>query len=353
MTLLRWALRADDVPTVTQVFAALGGYWTLRGLHREVVAVAPDVVAALRSREPDPADRTAAVTGLVLCGATSAFSDLRTTARAVSGLRRLHRSAVPTTPWSTRSPSSCSPSDARAGHRVARPLRDDPDPALACLGNVLSAPLAENAGEPAEALRFARRAQELSLGTGDVWTTGSGSTTLTQLLAQSGRYRESLAAAVTAREHLELFGAEDDLYEIGWSVGLASAAVGDVERARSIAADLRHRPTGGRGGFDDRGLIAVLAVAITAECARHEGTSRRPPPGTPRRGTSCSPAGGAPRTGRSWRGPRGSRRWTRRRRPGPGVPPRASRLPRRRSPGASGSGPSSSCACGTPAGTCR
>ena len=272
VTLLRWALRTDDVPTVTQVFAALGGYWTLRGLHREVVAVAPDVVAAIRSRTPAPADRTAAVVGLVLCGATSAFTDLRTTARAVSGLRRVHRTG--------RADHPVVDALAELLLTVGRPgpatallarLRDDPDPALACLGNMLSAPLAENAGEPAEALRFARRAQELSLGTGDAWTTGTGSTTLTQLLAQSGRYRESLTAAVTAREHLELFGAEDDLYEIGWTVGLASAAIGDVDRARAIAADLRHRPSGGRGGFDDRGLIAVLAVAITAECARYEG----------------------------------------------------------------------------------
>ncbi len=142
--------------------------------------------------------------------------------------------------------------------------------------------------------------------------------TLTQLLAQSGRYAESLAEAVSAREHLERFGADDDLYEIGWTVGLASAATGDVERARSIAADLRHRPTGGRGGFEDRGLIAVLAVAITAECDRHEGNLDAAAPGTPRRGTSSSPARGPAAQwalmARCCRSPRS----TRRRQPGRG-----------------------------------
>ncbi len=272
VTLLRWAIRADDVPTVAHVFAALGGYWTLRGLHREVAATAPDVVAALRSRVPAPADRTATVIGLVMCGATAVFTDLRTTARAISGLRELHRSGRAEDPVV----------DALAGLLLALPrpeqgsaelarLRAHREPAVALLGHLLSAPLAENDGDPAGALRYIRRAEELARTTGEAWTTGTVAVTLTQLLAQSGRYRESLAAAVTAREDLELFGAEDDLYEIGWTVGLASAATGDVDRARAVAADLRHRPDGGRGGFDDRGLIAVLAVAITAECARYEG----------------------------------------------------------------------------------
>ena len=272
VTLLRWALRADDVPTVAHVFAALGGYWTLRGLHREVAATAPDVVAALRSRTPEPADRTAAAIGLVMCGATSAFTDLRTTARAISGLRALHATGRAEDPLVDALASLLlSIGRPEQGFADLARLRADPDPAVACLGTMLSAPLAENAGDPVTALRYARRAKELAVATGEAWTTGTVSVTLTQLLAQSGRYAESLAEAVSAREHLERFGADDDLYEIGWTVGLASAATGDVDRARSIAADLRHRPDGGRGGFEDRGLIAVLAVAITAECARSEG----------------------------------------------------------------------------------
>ncbi len=272
VTLLRWALRADDVPTVTHVFAALGGYWTLRGLHRELVGTAPDVVAALRSCVPGPADRTAAIVGLVLCGATSAFTDLRTTARAISGLRTLHATGRAEDPVvDALATLLLSIGRPEQGFAELTRLRADPDPAVACLGTMLSAPLAENAGDPVGALRYARRAKELAVATGEAWTTGTVAVTLTQLLAQSGRYAESLAEAVSAREHLERFGADDDLYEIGWTVGLASAATGDVERARSIAADLRHRPAAGRGGFEDRGLIAVLAVAITAECDRHEG----------------------------------------------------------------------------------
>ena len=272
VTLLRWAVRADDVPTVTHVFAALGGYWTLRGLHRELVGTAPDVVAALRSCVPGPTDRTAAIVGLVLCGATSAFTDLRTTARSISGLRTLHVTGRAEDPVvDALATLLLSIGRPEQGFAELTRLRADPDPAVACLGTMLSAPLAENAGDPVGALRYARRAKELAVATGEAWTTGTVAVTLTQLLAQSGRYAESLAEAVSAREHLERFGADDDLYEIGWTVGLASAATGDVERARSIAADLRHRPAAGRGGFEDRGLIAVLAVAITAECDRHEG----------------------------------------------------------------------------------
>jgi len=272
VTVLRWGLRTDDVPTVAHVFAALGGYWTLRGLHREVAAIAPDVVAALRSRTPEPGDRAAAVIGLVMCGATAAFTDLRTTARAITGLRDLHRSGRAEDPVvDALAGLLLTLGRTGPGHAELARLRGDRDPAVALLGHMLSAPLAENDGDPRGALRYAQRAEELARVSDEAWARGTVAVTLTQLLAQSGRYRESLAAAVTARDHLELFGAEDDLYEIGWTVGLASAATGDVDRARTVAAGLRHRPDGGRGGFEDRGLIAVLAVAIDAECARHEG----------------------------------------------------------------------------------
>ncbi|MBK0297175.1 hypothetical protein IAE22_35610, partial [Bacillus sp. S34] len=52
VTLLRWSLRADDTSATAHVFAALGAYWTLRGAHGEVTAIASDVVAVLRSGPP-------------------------------------------------------------------------------------------------------------------------------------------------------------------------------------------------------------------------------------------------------------------------------------------------------------
>lgn len=277
VTLLRWALRDDDVPTVAHVFAALGGYWTLRGAHGEVVAIAPDVVAVLRSREPEADDLAATVAGLVVCGASAAFTDRRTTAWAVSTLRRLRRSGTTGHPvldaqWALL----LTLGRIDAGVALLARLRDDPDPGVAGMANMVSAPLAENGGEPADALRFAARAQELSAVTADAWTTGSGAVTITQLSAQHGRYAQALVAAETARVQLERFGADDDLWEISWTVGLAAAATGDTERALAVAASLRQRPRAARGGFDeDRAQIDVLAVAITAECARTEGDPER------------------------------------------------------------------------------
>ena len=273
VTLLRWALQSEDTAAVAQVFAALGAYWTLRGAHGEVTAIAGEVVGALRAHPTADADRAAVQVGLVVIGGSAAFVDRRVTARAISMLRRLRRHAR------TGFPVLDAQADllltlgrpAESTALLAR-LRDDADEGVACLANMLSAPLAENDGEFATALRYATRAEVLAARAGDAWTTGTGAVTMTQLLAQSGRYADALDHADRAREMLERFGADDDLYEIGWTVGLCAAAVGAVERARSIAADLRHRPVEGRGGFDgDRSQIGVLAVAIDAECLRFEG----------------------------------------------------------------------------------
>ncbi|OII12304.1 BTAD domain-containing putative transcriptional regulator [Curtobacterium sp. MCBA15_008] len=274
VTLLRWSLRAEDAPATAQVFAALGGYWTLRGAHGEVVAIAPDVVDVLRRTPPADEDVAATEVGLLVAGASAAFEGRRVTARAVSVLRHLRRRVGPTgfPVLDAQVALLLTLGRPAEGTALLARMRSDPDPGVACLANMLSAPLAENDGETAAALRYATRAKELSATTRDAWTTGTGAVTMTQLLAQTGDHAGALVVADVARDQLERFGADDDLYEIGWTVGLCSASTGDVERARGVAADLRLRPVEGRGGFDgDRSQIGVLAVAISAECLRYEG----------------------------------------------------------------------------------
>lgn len=273
VTVLRWALQDGDRSAVAQVFAALGGYWTLRGAHGEVLVVAREVVAVLRADEPTPADRTATALGLVLIGGSAAFGDRRTAAMAISTLRRVVQSG----------PTDAPVLDAQAallltlgrperGLALLARYRESPDPAVACLAYTLSAPLAENDGEFARALVYSDRGIVLAQQVDDAWALGSGAVTRTQLLAQTGRHTEALAVADLARGQLEVFGAEDDLYEIGWTVGLCAAATGDVVLARSIAADLAVQPVAARGGPDgETAQTEVLAIAIGAECARSVG----------------------------------------------------------------------------------
>ncbi|OII33841.1 hypothetical protein BIU98_05135 [Curtobacterium sp. MMLR14_010] len=273
VTLLRWGLRDGDHRTVAQVFAALGGYWTLRGAHGEVVTIAPDLLPLLRRTPPLPEDRAAVVLGLVLTGASSVFTDRRTAAWAISALRRVVRLG----------PTGAATLDAQAallltlgrpedGTALLARYRDGDDEGVACLAFLLSAPLAENDGAFDDALRYARRAAELAERVDDAWALGSSAVTLAQLLAQNGQHAEALAAAAVARERLEVFGAEDDLYEIGWTIGLCAAATGDVDLARSIAADLGDQPVANRGGFEDDAVqVGVIAIAIDAECSRADG----------------------------------------------------------------------------------
>lgn len=273
VTLLRWALAAGDRAAVTHLFAALGTYWSLRGAHGEVVSLAPDVVPVLRATEPSAEDRAATVLGLVLTGASAAFVDLRTTAWAVSALRRLLRGGPSGSPvLDAQAALLLTLGRPEAGYALLAQYRADADPRVSGLAHLLSAPIAENDGEPATALAWARRAEELSRITDDGWATGTAAVTLTQLLAQTGRHREALETAELARARLEQYGAEDDLYEIGWTVGLCAAAIGDVARARAVAVELEHQPVANRGGpEDERTQIRVLGIAIGAECARAEG----------------------------------------------------------------------------------
>ncbi|WP_413600718.1 BTAD domain-containing putative transcriptional regulator [Curtobacterium sp. Curtsp57] len=273
VTLLRWSLVAEDRSALAQVFAALGGYWTLRGAHGEVVAVAAEVVALLRTAQPSPGDRAATTLGLVLIGGSTAFSDRRTSVRAIAMLRRVVRQGSTGFPVLDAQAALLltlgRPDD---GLRMLAALRDDPDDGVACLACMLSAPLAENDGEFDDALRHAQRAEALATRTDDAWALGSGAVTMTQLLAQTGRHADALVVADVARTRLEVFGAEDDLYEIGWTVGLCAAATGDVVRARQVAADLANQPVANRGGPDGEAVqMAVLAIAIAAECARSDG----------------------------------------------------------------------------------
>jgi predicted ATPase/DNA-binding SARP family transcriptional activator len=282
VTLLRWSLQAEDPAAVAPLFSVLAGYWSFRGAHGEVATIAPDVVAVLRSGPPEPAVRPAAVLGLVVACATAAFTDRRTSVRARSTIRRVLRDGPTGVPVVDAQAELLLTLGRRsAGTAVLARLRGDPDPGVACLANLLSAPVAENDGELDRALGFAVRAGVLAGQVGDLWAAGSAAVSEAQLAAQTGRYDRALAAADVARTHLEHFGAEDDLAEVGWSVGLSAAAIGDVDRARAVAVDLAARPASaggvpgggpGRGGPDgERAQMSVLAHAVRAEVGRTGG----------------------------------------------------------------------------------
>jgi predicted ATPase/DNA-binding SARP family transcriptional activator len=272
VAMLRWAIRDGDTSTVAVVFAALSSYWSVRGAHAEVTAAAPEIVRLLAARPPEAEARTATVMSLVVAGATSAFQGMRTTAVAVSALRRIRRDG----------PAEDALLDAMMRMVLAFGSPDDvpvllaefrrhPDPRVACLALTISAPLAENDGDVASALDHARRGNEIADTLVDPWTAGTAAVSITQLLGQTGRPSEALASAATARHRLEPFGAEDDMRELRWLVGLAEAATGDVVAARASAAELRTSgATAGR--FDgDRAQMGVLSIAITAEAFRAEG----------------------------------------------------------------------------------
>ncbi|MFZ7087381.1 BTAD domain-containing putative transcriptional regulator [Curtobacterium sp. RRHDQ10] len=269
IAMLRWAIRAEARSAVASVFAALGSYWSVRGAHSEVTSVAPDIVRVLAAAPPTRDVRTATIMSLVLAGATSAFGGLRTTAVAISALRKIRRDG----------PADDALLDAMMQFLVAlgtphelptllARFRTHPDPRVAGLSLMMSAPLAENDGDTDTALDFARRGADLAEQLADPWTAGAAAVGMTQLLGQSGQPAEALRWADKARRHLEPFAAEDDMRELRWLVGLAQAALGEADAARACAADLTVDGSA-PGRFDgDRAQMGVLSVAITAEASR-------------------------------------------------------------------------------------
>jgi predicted ATPase/DNA-binding SARP family transcriptional activator len=275
VALLRWSLRADAPSAVATIFAALGTYWSVRGAHGEVIAISADVVALLRRQPPTDDALLATTMSLIIAGASAAFLDRRVGALAVSALRRIRRMIGPTGNAATDSQAHLLTTLGRPEESFAllERYREDPDDTVACFALTLSAPLAENRGDVEDALRYARRAETLSSRSGDGWTAGTAAVSRAQLLNQSGFPIEALAAAEAARERLQWFGADDDVYEVGWTIGLAAAASGDAERARRIADELDvprsnvNRFDEGDGGAQYR----VLAHGIRAEADRVDG----------------------------------------------------------------------------------
>lgn len=276
VVILRWALSAGDAGAVAGIFAALGTHWSMRGTHSEILAVAQDVFDVLDgvALPSDPLARDTLFTALVAAASWSAFGSQRLAARFRRTLRLLTEQGWPEDALihaQTRLLLALPRMDVATGLLLG--MREDKDPRVATLALSFSMPMLENEGEIDAALQLGERINEIVAEYGPLWPAGLAAGLTTQLYGQNGRPEDALVAAKKARSTLEMFGAEDDLHELGWTVGLASASLGRIEEARAVAreiAGLGHQ--GDAGWFDEDGnQLAALSNMIEAEVCRVQG----------------------------------------------------------------------------------
>jgi predicted ATPase len=225
---LRGAIADGDRGSLVQLLAALGLFWTVRGEHTRLIALAAAIADALRDWRPPPdlADDTRGAVMITLSNSliTSAVSGGQL--RAI--LQRLSQDAggSPLLSGLTRVLLAYDPADdtdAFTG-RIAR-LADSEDRRTALAASQWLTHLRENAGDAAGAIAAARRSLALSRDDDGPWAAAMPQTMLAQLTMHVGDRAAAVEHASAALPVMQRLGASDD--EIGLRSLLVLCAVAD------------------------------------------------------------------------------------------------------------------------------
>ncbi|GLK17417.1 SARP family transcriptional regulator [Herbiconiux flava] len=264
---LRRAVDAGRPDIVVSVFALLAWYWSLRGAHSEVLAFAAPVFESVRHYDP-PAERAGStVLSLVLIAVTQLVGQQRTAYRALSRLRRV-LAAHPVTEPRLAAMAEVALEVGRLDRLEAAILRahSSPDRPTALIGSLVASLAAENAGRSAEAIAMARRAVSLADSLGDTWGGGMAAQMLAQLHSQNAEPAEALRWARRAREGMTAVGASDDVRQLEWVIAANDIGVGALDEATALFEQLAADP-GQNDGVD----VASIGRAGLAEVLRARG----------------------------------------------------------------------------------
>nr|WP_254069558.1 BTAD domain-containing putative transcriptional regulator [Herbiconiux sp. VKM Ac-2851] len=264
---LRRAVDAGRPDIVVSVFALLAWYWSLRGAHSEVLAFAAPVFESVRHYDP-PAERAGStVLSLVLIAVTQLVGQQRTAYRALSRLRRVV-AVHPVTEPRLAAMAEVALEVGRLDRLEAAILRahSSPDRPTALIGSLVASLAAENAGRSAEAIAMARRAVSLADSLGDTWGGGMAAQMLAQLHSQNAEPAEALRWARRAREGMAAVGASDDVRQLEWVIAANDIGVGALDEATALFEQLAADP-GQNDGVD----VASIGRAGLAEVLRARG----------------------------------------------------------------------------------
>ncbi|GAT66246.1 transcriptional regulator [Planomonospora sphaerica] len=233
--ILREALADSDPEAVVVLFAALGGYWTIRGDHPRSIVLTPAVAAALTGWTPPPRllDRTRVVLSIALFNTVVfSFEEAETLARMLSGLGADSANPAVRALVTVMLTMMADPGAGLDG------LTCDPDPLVRGIALHFLSHGRENAGDPAGAIEATRAALELTDEDGGPWSRAALHTQLAGLHANSGDFTPAARHAAEALPVLERLGAVEDAVQIRAALAMAALAEGRRDEAARMIDDL-------------------------------------------------------------------------------------------------------------------
>lgn len=191
-----------DPDAVLTVFAVVALRWMMMGAHAEMADVQAGVLEASARWIPD-GDAEPAVVALALLASTElVFGDLRTGVRARLTLRRVAASATLRPVPRMLAEAVDRFADPAALARILAEGRASTDLASHRLALLASWSVAENEGDLAASIGYARDAYHLAVDTDDPWTAVMAAVSLAGAYSQSLRPREAMDWLDTARTAL-------------------------------------------------------------------------------------------------------------------------------------------------------
>jgi predicted ATPase len=261
---LRQALAEPDPAAVVQLLTALGPYWSVRGDHPRMMALAPAICSALSGWTPPDELADATRIALAVTTTNTMITPGGTPAEISALLERLGPGSDPRVAALVRTVGSYDPQDPAGFLDRLEQHAVSGERHLALSAYQWLSHARENAGDVDEALRAAERALELAEPEDGPWTAAILRTQLGQLAMQVGDTARAVEHGRAALPVLERLHANDDTLQIKSLLSLAALKDGDLERAgRELEAldrtDLPEAVFGGRLVID-LGL-AELALA--------------------------------------------------------------------------------------------
>jgi predicted ATPase/DNA-binding SARP family transcriptional activator len=213
---LRAAIADGDRSSLVRLLAALGMFWTIRGEHARVLAVAKAAAEAIQDWQPPPEllESTLAAVGVTL--GNSIMLGNETSGLLLAALRKLDVDAGlnPTLIGLLRVMRALDSPDASEVAAKLDRLADDPDRRTAAAVNQWLCHTRENAGDPVGSMRAARRTLALARDEDGPWSRGMPLSVMAQLSMDMGDNAAAVSQAQAALVVMRRLGASDDEIEL-------------------------------------------------------------------------------------------------------------------------------------------
>jgi predicted ATPase/DNA-binding SARP family transcriptional activator len=237
---LRAAIADGDRCAVVELLATLGMFWTIRGEHIRLLALAEAVADVIDDWQPPPAlaDVTCQALAIVLTN-TMILSGERFRPLQAQ-LRRLGSGAGTDGRLTglARVVLAYDPDDLETFGGRLEQLADDPDPSTAVAANHWLSSLRENLGDPAGAAEAAERALELVGDEAGPWSWAMPHALLAELTMHEGDRAEAAAHARVALPVMQRLGASDDEIQLRALLVCYAIAEGRLEEAEAQLAEI-------------------------------------------------------------------------------------------------------------------